>query len=195
MRAFRVARPGAAVLLALSLTACAGGSDAVNQSGGGETRFVAGNSSTGVLAAADRKAAPAVSGRLLDGTAYDLRSLAGQVVVLNFWGSWCAPCRAEAATLERVYQASRSSGVAFLGVDVKDETGPAIAFQRVQGISYPSLFDRDGTIAVRFRDLPPAAIPTTLVLDRAGRVAARFLGGVTESDLSPVVAAVAGERV
>ncbi|MDQ6650012.1 MAG: TlpA family protein disulfide reductase [Actinomycetota bacterium] len=187
-------RAAGVLLLALVLTACTGGSDAVNQSGGGETRFVAGNSRTGVLPAADRKPAPAVSGPLLDGSPYDLRSLEGRVVVVNFWGSWCAPCRAEAATLERVYQSSRSSGVQFVGVDVKDETGPATAFQRAQGISYPSLFDRAGAVAVRFRDLPPAAIPTTLVIDRLGRVAARFLGGVTEGELGPVVASVAGER-
>ena len=183
-----------ALLIAASVTACSGGTDAVNQAGGGETRFVAGNSATGLLPTADRKPAPQISGPLLDGSAYDLHSAAGQVVVLNFWGSWCAPCRAEAATLERVYHSSRSSGVQFVGVDVKDETGPAQAFQRVQGISYPSLFDKAGALAVRFRDLPPAAIPTTLVIDRAGRVAARFLGGVTDNELAPVVAAVAGER-
>jgi thiol-disulfide isomerase/thioredoxin len=183
----------AAVLLALTIAGCAGGADAVDQRGGSELGFVPGNAATGVLAVDRRQSAPEVRGVLLDGTPYDLAALRGTVTVVNFWGSWCAPCRAEAADLEQTYQATRAAGVQFVGVNVRDQLGPALAFVRVQGVSYPSLSDPDGQLAVRFRDLPPSAIPTTLVIDRDGRVAARFLGAVTASRLTPVVQQVAGE--
>lgn len=193
----RLSRPFAAavpaVLLSLALAGCSGGADAVDQRGGSDLGFVPGDAATGVLAVDRRQLAPEVRGTLLDGTPYDVSALRGTVTVLNFWGSWCAPCRAEAGDLERTYQSTRSVGVQFVGVNVKDQPGPATAFQRVQGVTYPSLFDPDGQVAVRFRDLPPSAIPTTLVFDRRGRVAARFLGAVTETRLTAVVHQVAGE--
>lgn len=193
----RLSRPFAAavpaVLLSLALAGCSGGADAVDQRGGSDLGFVPGDAATGVLAVDRRQPAPEVRGTLLDGTPYDVSALRGTVTVLNFWGSWCAPCRAEAGDLERTYQSTRSVGVQFVGVNVKDQPGPATAFQRVQGVTYPSLFDPDGQVAVRFRDLPPSAIPTTLVFDRRGRVAARFLGAVTETRLTAVVHQVAGE--
>jgi peroxiredoxin len=181
------------LLLVAALTGCAGGTDAVDQRGGAALGFVPGSGATGVLAADRRQAAPEVRGQLLDGTAYDLASLRGTVTVVNFWGSWCAPCRAEAGDLEQAYQATRSAGVQFVGVNVKDQPGAAQAFVRVQGVTYPSLSDPDGQLAVRFRDLPPSAIPTTLVIDRDGRAAARFLGAVTAARLIPVVQQIAGE--
>jgi len=190
-RLFAAAVP--AVLLSLALAGCSGGADAVDQRGGSDLGFVPGDAATGVLVADRRQPAPGVRGTLLDGTPYDVSALRGTVTVLNFWGSWCAPCRAEAGDLERTYQSTRSVGVQFVGVNVKDQPGPATAFQRVQGVTYPSLFDPDGQVAVRFRDLPPSAIPTTLVIDRRGRVAARFLGAVTETRLTAVVHQVAGE--
>jgi thiol-disulfide isomerase/thioredoxin len=135
-----------------------------------------------VLAVDRRQSAPEVRGVLLDGTPYDLAARRGTVTVVNFWGSWCAPCRAEAADLEQTYRATRPAE--FVGVNVRDLLGPALAFVRVQGVSYPSLSDPDGQLAVRFRDLPASAIPTTLVIDRDGGVAARFLGAVTASRLT-----------
>lgn len=187
----RLAAAGGLLAL-LTAAGCAGGANAVDQ-GSGDQRFVSGRGATGVLPTDRREPAPAIRGELLDGTAYDVAALTGTVVVLNFWGSWCAPCRAEAPGLERAFMATRPSGVQFVGVNVKDERSSARAFVRTQAMSYPSLFDPSGTLAVRFRGLPPNAIPSTILLDRQGRVAARFLGGVTEGELTPVVRGLAAE--
>lgn len=183
-----------ACLLAIAAAAgCSTGTDAVDQAAGSGNRFVAGDGTVRILSEADRKPAPRVTGKLLDGTAYDLADLRGSVVVVNFWGSWCAPCRAEAADLEAVYRRTKGAGVAFVGVNVKDELSSARAFQRTKKITYPSLYDRTGRVALQFRDTPPNSIPATLVLDRRGRVAALFRKSVTAGELQPVVAAIAAE--
>jgi peroxiredoxin len=83
-----------------------------------------------------------------------------------------------------------------VGVNVKDKLSSAQAFQRAQATSYPSLSDQPGRVALAFRGvLPPDALPSTLVLDRTGRVAARFLGGVTQAQLTPVIEGVLSEPV
>src|SRR6266498_3157145 len=101
----------------------------------------AGAGTVEVFPAAARRPAPAVSGELLDGTPFDLGSLRGSVIVVNFWGSWCAPCRAEAPELEATYQATRSLGVALVGVDIRDGRDAATAFMADFHLTYPSLFD------------------------------------------------------
>lgn len=183
-----VALPAAALLAACTGTA------AVDQSAGGQLRYVnRGDHSVTVVEPAQRAIAPKVGGKLLDGSTYDLAARRGAVVVLNFWGSWCAPCRAEAPNLEQVYQTTKASGVAFVGIDVKDEVVAAQAMQREYGVSYPSIFDPSQSVALRFRNLPPTAIPSTLVVDRQGRIAARVIGAVTADQLLPVVQRIAAE--
>jgi thiol-disulfide isomerase/thioredoxin len=142
-------------------------------------------------AAADRVAAPAITGELLDGSAYDSASTRGDVVVINFWGSWCAPCRAEAADLEETYQATKASGVAFLGINVRDERDKAKAFV-VGRSTYPSLFDPPGRLALRF-DVPPNSIPATLILDRSGRIAVVIRKSIRRPELEPIVTRLAAE--
>ncbi|MGB9377500.1 MAG: TlpA disulfide reductase family protein [Mycobacteriales bacterium] len=180
-------------LIAVAASACATGPDAVDQAAGSSNRFVAGDGTVRILPAGQRKPAPAVTGKLLDGTSFDLSGLRGDVVVVNFWGSWCAPCRAEAADLETVYQRTKGSKVSFVGVNVKDGLSSAKAFQRTKKITYPSLYDRTGRVALQFRDTPPNSIPATLVLDRRGRVAALFSKSITVGELQPVVATIAAE--
>ncbi len=131
---------------------------------------------------------------MLDGRRFQLSSLAGDVVVLNFWGSWCAPCRAEAPELMAVYNATRASGVRFVGVNIKDERQLAEAFERTKGVSYPSIFDPDGRVALQLKNYPPNAIPSTVVIDRKGRVAAEFLHALLRQDLLPVVRSIAREK-
>jgi thiol-disulfide isomerase/thioredoxin len=178
----------------LAVAACSSGTDAVDQEAGGAQRFVAGNGSLVEYAPADRKAAPKLTGELLDGSDFDLAAYRGKVVVINFWGSWCAPCRAEADDLEAVYAATRASGVEFLGVNVKDNRDNAVAYEDTFKVSYPSLYDRGMRVALKFRDTPPNAIPATIVLDRSGRVAVVFRKPLLEEDLKPTVERVAAEK-
>ncbi|OZV76272.1 alkyl hydroperoxide reductase [Micromonospora echinospora] len=138
-----------------------------------------------------RGTAPKVSGELLDGGSYDLSQDRGKVVVINFWGSWCAPCRAEADDLENTYQATKASGVTFLGINVSDSRDKAIAFEEGRA-TYPSLFDPPGRTALDF-EIAPNAIPATVVLDREGRIAALRRGAVIQDALQPVVERVAAE--
>ncbi|MEU8001468.1 TlpA disulfide reductase family protein [Catellatospora sp. NPDC049111] len=146
------------------------------------------------IPADSRKSGPTVTGELLDGSSFDLQSWRGQVVVVNFWGSWCAPCRLEAADLQATYEATRELGVQFLGVDVRDGRDAAKAFNTSFGITYPSLFDPASRTALRFADVPPSVIPATLVLDRGLRVAAVFRKVVTREELETSIRAVAAEQ-
>ena len=145
---------------------------------------------------ADRQPAPALTGTTLDGEQLDLADYRGKVVVLNVWASWCGPCREEIPALERVYQDTRSRDVAFVGILARDRSlDAARAFARRYGMSYPSLVDPDGQLVLSFRGtLPPAALPSTLVLDRQGRIAVRALTPLTERQLRSVLDPVIAEE-
>ena len=152
-----------------------------------------GSLQSGVFRAEDREPAPTLSGTTLDGAHLDTGSLLGKVVVVNFWASWCAPCLAEARNLNEVYAQTHASGVEFVGVDIKDEKSKARAFQRTKQVPYPSLYDEDGVLLLKFRGSAPQNPPTTLVIDRQGRVAARFVQGVTTAQLLAPVQVIAEE--
>jgi peroxiredoxin len=141
---------------------------------------------------ADRPPAPDLSGELLDGGRYDLTQDRGQVVVVNFWGSWCAPCRAEADDLESTYQATKAAGVRFLGINVQDSRDKAKAFEQGR-VNYPSLFDPASRLALEFA-IRPTATPATIVLDRQGRIAAVIRRAVRADEFRPLVERVAAEQ-
>jgi thiol-disulfide isomerase/thioredoxin len=184
----------AAVALALPLAACSDGQVQRSDTSGDQTGFVAGTGVVTTVPAADREPAVDFGGPLLGGGDFDLADQRGDVVVLNVWGSWCAPCRKEAPALQAVHEATRDQGVQVVGVNTRDTESGALGFVEQFGLTFPSVVDASGARLLAFRDtLPPAAIPSTLVLDREGRVAARVLGEITETSLRDLVADVAGE--
>ena len=189
MRRFLAALAGAALLL----SGCSTGSDAVDVNNGGEFRFVAGTPAGEVIPVAERRSAPGFDGELLDGGAFSSTELAGDVAVINFWGSWCPPCRVETPQFQEVYGEVQADGVQFLGINVKDERQLAGAFLESKGITFPSLYDPRGEVALAFRDYPANAIPSTIVLDREGRVAAVYTAAVEPDDLRSVVTRVVEE--
>lgn len=152
-----------------------------------------------VVPAAERETAPDLAGELIGGGAFSLAEVRGDdVVVVNVWGSWCAPCRAEAATLEAVYRDLQDEGVLFVGLNTRDQEKAALAFLAKHDVTYPNLDDNSARLQLAFRDsLPSAAIPTTWVIDRQGRVAARSLSGMTEDRLrgmlEPILAETAAD--
>lgn len=159
---------------------------------GDSTRFVQEKPGYSEVSLTKRKAAPKLSGSTLTNTKLALSDLRGKVVVVNFWGSWCAPCRAESAALESTLKATADKGVAFVGVDERDTKPNALSFVTGHGVTYPSIFDEDGQLAAEW----PAAAgpPYTFIIDRQGRIAARFLGGVTPDELQAAVVKVAAEQ-
>jgi thiol-disulfide isomerase/thioredoxin len=173
-------------------TGCTG-TKAVTDGSGGPQLKPLDTDSVGVLRISDRIPAPTLRGETLDGGSLDLADLRGKVVVVNFWASWCPPCRAESANLVKVANDNAAKGVQFVGVNIKDDRTAAVRFDEVHDVPYPSLFDQPGVLLTRFRKFVPQVPPTTLLIDRQGRIAGLFRGGVTETELSGPVQALAGE--
>jgi peroxiredoxin len=179
----------AAASLVLSACGSAGGASSV----GSDSGFVGGDGSIVVVDPAQRVVAPDVSGPTLDGGTFDLADHRGETVVLNVWASWCAPCRAEAPELEEVWQTKKEEQVQFVGLNTRDSTIAAQRFVETMGLTFPSIEDSDGRVQLLFSDsLPPQAIPSTVVIDGDGRVAARILGKASAATLRGVIDEVAG---
>ncbi|MFD6894845.1 TlpA disulfide reductase family protein [Rhodococcus sp. NPDC060086] len=179
------------------LSSCATGTDAVATGGtfdfvspGGETRIV-------YDPPADRGTLGTLTGEDLmnEGQTISLDDFEGEVVVVNVWGAWCAPCRNEADDLEEVYQETKDLGVAFLGINVRDNhRDKAQDFVVDQQVGYPSIYDPSmRSLLALGRNYPTSVVPTTVVLDREHRVAAVYLTELLASDLQPVVERLAAE--
>jgi thiol-disulfide isomerase/thioredoxin len=163
--------------------------------GGGSSTVtdVDGSKSAVLYAAGHRPKAPDFTGTTLAGSQLSFSSYQDKVVVLNFWGSWCVPCREEASTLAAVAASYRSSGVDFLGVDVRDTTASAEAFAHSFNITYPSVSDPSSVITLDFTSVVPiAGTPTTLVIDKTGHIAGAIFGTVTYSELTTILTKVTG---
>ena len=192
--ASRAARLGAAVLVVAVLGGCGGDGQVGRLDAEGQADYVSGSGTVTTIAPAEREPAPAFSGPLLDGGSFDLGEARGDVVVINVWGSWCPPCRAEARDMQAVYEDLRSRGVRFVGVNIKDTEHNARAFLAEFGVTYPTVYDEIGERMLAFSDtLPPTAVPSTLVVDRQGRMAARVLGQISERSLADLVEPIAAE--
>jgi len=182
-----VRRLTAAVAAAvLVLGGCSGDAGAGAQ-GGDAVGFVGGDGTVTIVPAEQREAAPVLAGPTVDGGRASTEDHAGDIIVVNVWGSWCAPCRKEAPEL---VAASEELGdeVVFLGVNTREnDVAPAQAFERSFGVGYDSIYDPDGRLLLGFGQLPPKAIPSTVVIDAEGRVAARILGAVDAKTLVGVV--------
>lgn len=179
---------------ALLVSACGSGG---TSGGGGNTNFVTGADGISTVAKGERVAAPDLSGETLEGEPLDVADFQGKVVVLNVWGSWCNPCRAEAKHFAKVSEEYADQGVQFVGINTRDSSaGAALAFEKDFGITYPSLYDPTGKLMLRFEKgtLNPQAIPSTLILDRDGKIASRSLTALSEERLLKMLEPVVAEK-
>ena len=165
---------------------------AANQQG-----YVGVEASVTIVPPAKRVAAPEVKGPVLGDDKKEISTAdqLGKVVVLNVWGSWCPPCRMEAPDLQAA--SDKTAKIAqFIGLNNRDlDQAPPIAFNRAHDITYPSIWDPNGKALVALTGtLPPKAIPSTLVIDKQGRIAARILGPVTKTTLVDMITDIANGK-
>lgn len=177
----------------LAVTACTG-TNAVDQSAGGQFRYRNVTPDGKTIAVADRKQVGKVTGDLLEGGTFSLAANTGKVVVLNFWGTWCPPCVTESPQFDTVYRELKSSGVEFVGIDVKEATRDAPqAFVKDNHISYPIVWDPKAKTAVQIGKVPMVGLPWTVIVDKQQRVAAVYSGPVLPADLRPVLTSLVAE--
>lgn len=150
---------------------------------------------TQAIAVADRGEAFTLTGPVLGdpGTTLDLADYRGQVVVLNAWATWCEPCRSEIPALVDLDAATDDAEVAIVGLNVSDQEASAVAFTEDFGMAYPSIADADGRLLPEVPGVPPRALPSTVVLDRDGRVAVRVVGELDPATFPGLVDAVVNE--
>ena len=186
------------VSVAVLLTGCSTGDDAVAQ--GGTFEFVAPGGKTDILYdPPDSRGRPGpISGPELTDPSktVSVDDFKGDVVVINVWGQWCGPCRSETRELQKVYDATKAKGVAFLGIDVRDNNrDAAVDFVVDRKVTYPSIYDPAMRTMIAFGGkYPTTVIPSTVVLDRQHRVAAVFLRELLAEDLQSVVERLAAEK-
>jgi thiol-disulfide isomerase/thioredoxin len=173
-------------LAILALAGCAGG-NSVSQGDVAGAFGIQGGSGNVIDLTSHHYPVGNVSGTTLTGTHLDLTSLRGKVVVVNFWGSWCAPCRDEEQGFSQVARDTASKGVAFVGIDIRDSRASALAFDRSYHVPYPSIFDANEALALQFPHAIPASTPTTIVIGRNGDILAKVTGGLEYTDLRTLV--------
>lgn len=191
------ARPGCRTLIlgaaasALLLTACAPDNSLSAQArDGGNKNYIAGDGSVSEFAPGSRGEPVQLSGQLYDGKTVESADWQDKVVVLNFWYAACTPCRVEAPALEELHQEFKDQDVLFYGVNLRDSRATAAAFERSFGTTYPSFDSESGILLALTEYVPPQSVPTTMVLDRKARVAARILGVAEKGTLKALISDV-----
>lgn len=188
---FRVALVVVAALTILAAAGCAGGTAGPAPGASQQYTFVAPGGQDRILydPPQSRGTVTGLAGEDLADSArtLGLADFPGQVVVLNVWGSWCGPCRAEVPDLQQLHANLQSEGVTVLGVDVRDDRAAARDFLADRAVTYPNIFDQPGRSLLALDGFPRNTVPSTLVLDRQHRVAAVFLRAVRLTELAPIV--------
>ena len=181
--------------IALSLAGCASDPLADQFRSGDSKNYIAGDGTVTEFDSTQRPTFLPFSGETESGLKLDSSALEGQVVVMNWWYSSCAPCRAEAPDLQALYEDFKDQGVQFVGVNVRDTAETALAFDRKFGISFPSIMDaQTGAVSLAFQGVvSPQAVPTTLVIDKEGKVSSRILGRIDPSILRTLIETVVAE--
>jgi peroxiredoxin len=166
------------VIAALALAGCASDPLAEQYASGTNQNYISGDGSVKVIAPADRGDPVTFEAKTDTGDTVSSNDYAGEVLVINFWYAACPPCRVEAPDLAALAKNFDGNGASFLGVNVRDQAATARTFESEVGIEYPSVIDaNEGNMQLAFAGtVAPNAVPTTLVIDKKGRVAARFLG-------------------
>ena len=179
----------AAAIAVLVLSGCSVDPLAAQYANGTNQNYISGDGTLTVVSLEDRGDPVSFEGVTADGETVSSAQYAGEVLVLNFWYAGCPPCRVEAPELEALFQKFDGKGATFLGVNVRDQAETALFFEQDQGISYPSVIDaNNGNMLLAFAGtVAPNAVPTTLVIDAQGRVAARFLGRIDPSTLKTII--------
>ncbi|MEU6525106.1 TlpA disulfide reductase family protein [Streptomyces sp. NPDC046924] len=171
----------------LCLAACGSG----KSEGDGQTNYVTGTDGIQTVAKEERKPIGPIKGETLQDKHLDVADFRGKVVVINVWGSWCPPCRAEAPYLNKVAKEMKSKGVEFVGINTRDgDKVQPRAFEDDFDISYPSLYDPTGKMllsAFPKGTVNLQGLPVTVTLDRNGKIAARVFGGTDDSKLRKMI--------
>jgi thiol-disulfide isomerase/thioredoxin len=168
---------------ALVLSSCGNGGASTAQE-----NYISGNGAVTFISAGDRQMAPKLTGDTLYGTKFNFAGK--KIAVVNVWASWCSPCRAEIPALNSLSQ--KYTDVQFMGILTRDNLANAEVFARQLAVTYPNFID--DSLLLGFRNtLPANAIPTTVVIDKQGRVAARISGPVTVGGLSDLLERLSAE--
>lgn len=184
----------AATVAGLLLTGCTANDPLAEQFKAGDNKnYIAGDGTVTEFAKENRGRSVSWSGQISDGRTLSSEAIAGTAVVMNFWYAGCAPCRAEAPDLQQLSEQFKD--VQFVGVNVRDSAATAAAFERKFGVTYPSILDAaSGDVVLAFTGVvTPQAVPTTLVIDKQGKVSARVLGRIDPSTLKALIQTVVNE--
>ena len=180
MQAKLLGRSFKLIIISLLISSCATPVSTISSDS--ESGFVSGDGTSVFLIKSERKPAPILENVEFLSKEINLKELENKVVLINVWGSWCSPCRKEAPELEELYLKNKDKNVEFIGINIRDSRISANRFIENFSITYPNIFDRDGKLLLDYKDsLPANAIPSTILIDKNGLVAARQLGPIDKS--------------